>query len=65
MNNSITQQECRPVSDEELITISGGMMETVFWSGNTLLMISADGDHYEVQMLSSTLCQSTTGSVSR
>ena len=46
MNNSITQQECRPVSDEELITISGGMMETVFWSGNTLLMISADGDHY-------------------
>jgi hypothetical protein len=32
MNNSITQQECRPVSDEELNTISGGMMETVFWS---------------------------------
>jgi hypothetical protein len=23
MNNSITQQECRPVSDEELNTISG------------------------------------------
>ena len=65
MNNSITQQECRPVSDEELNTISGGMMETVFWSGDSLVMISADGNHYEVETLTSTLCQTTIGSVGR
>ena len=65
MNNSITQQECRPVSDEELNTISGGMMETVFWSGDSLVMISADGNHYEVETLTSTLCQTTIGRVGR
>jgi bacteriocin-like protein len=62
---TITQQETRPLTDEELNTISGGMMEAVFIAGNTVVMISADANHYEVNTVGPTFCQTTVGSVGR
>jgi bacteriocin-like protein len=60
----ITPQELRPLTDEELNTVSGGI-DAIFYSRGTVVIISADANHYKVETASPTFCQTTVGSVGR